>query len=56
MKRGHHLMNTDQILNELRTELGRIEQAIAALEALDGNATPEPPNPKVPPLNSALTN
>jgi hypothetical protein len=40
-------MDTQQILSDLRAELGRIEQAISALEALDGSAPPEPPQSKV---------
>jgi len=33
-------MDINPILTELKAELNRINQAIAALEALDGNATP----------------
>jgi hypothetical protein len=33
-------MDTTQILNDLRTELSRIDQAIAALESLNGTGAP----------------
>jgi hypothetical protein len=39
-------MEIQPILSDLRNELERIEQAIAALEALDGTATPKPAQPK----------
>jgi hypothetical protein len=36
-------MDTKQILTDLRTELNRLNQAIAALESLDGTATATTP-------------
>jgi hypothetical protein len=42
-------MNTTKIMNELRTERKRIDQAIAALESLDGTATATTPAAKAAP-------
>ena len=45
-------MDTKQILAELRIELNRLNQAIAALESLDGTATATTPIAKAAPKQS----
>ena len=45
-------METARILEELREELNRLNQAIAALESLDGTATATTPAAKVVPTQS----
>jgi len=45
-------MDTKQILAELRIELKRLNQAIAALESLDGTATATTPAAKAAPAQA----
>jgi hypothetical protein len=45
-------MDTKQILADLRIELNRLNQAIAALESLDGTATATTPAAKAAPKQS----
>ena len=45
-------MDTRTILADLKTELNRINQAIAALESLDGTATATTPAAKAAPMQA----
>jgi hypothetical protein len=47
-----HSLDTKQILTELRAELNRLNQAIAALESLDGTATATTPTGKAAPAHA----
>lgn len=48
-------MDTSKILTELRTEQARLTRAIAAIEAIDGNAVSKPLTQKAPSKATAPT-